>query len=103
MVTHREKRALANSQEETRQKSASKVVGDSGQDGDETPKDHTNGEIYGRFPNIIEEHVPFSMWRRGQQNVRPGPRVKDVRGNLHGDVPDIEDTQDGSELVSSET
>jgi len=59
IVTYREKRALANAQEETRQKSADKVVGNSGQGGDEAPKDHANGEVYGRLPNIIEEHVPI--------------------------------------------
>ena len=39
VVTYWEKRALTNTQEETRQKNADKVVGDSNQDGHETPKD----------------------------------------------------------------
>ena len=34
MVAHREKRALANAQEEARQESADKVASNSGQDGD---------------------------------------------------------------------
>lgn len=66
MVAYREKRALANAQEETRQESAGKVVGGSGQDGGETPKSHANGEVYGGFSNMIEEHVPISLWRRSQ-------------------------------------
>ena len=38
-TTYRIKRTLTNTQEETRQKNAEKVVGDSDQDGHETPKD----------------------------------------------------------------
>ena len=64
--TYWKKRTLANTQEETGQESADKVVGNTGQDRDETPKDHTGGEVYGRFPNIIEEHVPISLRCRSQ-------------------------------------
>jgi hypothetical protein len=60
MVAYWEKRALANAQEETRHESADKVVGSSSQDGDETPKGHADGEVYGGPPNMIEEHVPIS-------------------------------------------
>src|ERR1700742_5063059 len=56
VVTHWEKRALANTQKETRQESANKVVCDSGQDRDETPKGHANGEVHGRFSDVIEKH-----------------------------------------------
>ena len=59
MVTYWEKRALANAQEETRQESAGKAVGGSSQGRDETPEDHANGEVYGGFSDMIEEHVPI--------------------------------------------
>jgi len=71
MVAYWEKRGLANAQEETRQESAGKVVGGSSQGRNETPKGHANGEVYGGFPNMIEEHVPISLWRKSQQKVRP--------------------------------
>ena len=58
IVAYWEKRALANAQEETRQESADKVVGNSSQNRDETPKGHADGEIYGGFSNVVEEHVP---------------------------------------------
>ena len=103
MATYWEKRALANTQEETRQNSPAEVVGDSGHDRDETPKNHGSGEVYGGFPDVIEEHVPISLRCRSQQRVWPRSRMKGgVRGNLHGDVSDIEDTQNCSELVPSE-
>jgi hypothetical protein len=58
LATHREKHALANTQEEARQKSPDKVVGNSGQDRDEIPKGHANGEVYGGFPHTIDERIP---------------------------------------------
>jgi hypothetical protein len=58
VMTHWKKRTLANTQEEARQKSPGKVAGDPSQDRDETPKDHANGEVYGGFPDTIEEHIP---------------------------------------------
>ena len=102
VTTYRKKRALTNTQEETRQKSAGKAVGNSGQDRDETPKDRTGGEVDRGFPDTIEEHVPISLWPRIQQSVRSGSRTEGVRGNLRGDIPDVEDTQDGVELVIGE-
>ena len=62
VVAYWEKRALADAQEETCQESADKVVGGSSQDRDETPKRHANGEVYGGFSDMIEEHVPISLW-----------------------------------------
>ena len=100
--TYREKCTLANTQEETCQESTDEVMSDSSQDRDETPKGHTSGEVYRRFPNIIEEHVPISSRRRSQQKIRSGSRTEDPRRNLHGNIPDIKDTQDGGELVPSE-
>ena len=103
VTTYRKKRTLANTQEETRQKNADKVVGGSDQDTHETPKDNTGGEVNGGFPEPVEEHVPISSLSRIQQTVRAGSRTKDIRGNLHGDIPDIEDTQNGVKLVISES
>ena len=60
VVTYWEKRALANPQEETRQESPGKVVGNSSQSRDETPEGHGDGEVYGGFSNMVEEHVPIS-------------------------------------------
>ena len=48
----------AKAQEEAGQKSPDKVVGNSGQDKDETTKGYANGEAYGGFFNMIEEHIP---------------------------------------------
>jgi hypothetical protein len=39
-------------------KKCDKAVGNSGQDRDEIPKGHANGEVYGGFPNMIEEYIP---------------------------------------------
>jgi hypothetical protein len=39
-------------------KSPDKGVSNSGQGGDGTSKGHSNGEVYGGFPNMIEEHIP---------------------------------------------
>ena len=100
--TYREKRALANAQEKTRQESTNKIVGSTSQDGDETPKGHTSGEVYGRFPDIIEEHVPISLWSRSQQKTQSMSRMERIRGNLHRDISDIEDTKDSGELVPNE-
>ena len=58
MAAYREKCALADTQEETRQESAGKVVGGSSQDRYEAPKGHGNGEVYGGFSEMIEEYVP---------------------------------------------
>ena len=99
---YREECALTNTQEETRRKDTDEIVGNSCQDRDETPKSHTNGEVYGGFPNMVEEHVPISLRCRSQQKVRSGSRTKGLRGNLHGNISDIEDTQDGCELVPGE-
>jgi hypothetical protein len=71
VVTHGKKRALANTQEEARQKSHDKVVGNSSQDRDETPTGHANGEAYGGFPNMIEEHIPVP--RGAEVNRRSKP------------------------------
>ena len=71
VTPYREKRTLAETQEETRQKSTNKVTGNSGQDRDETPKDHTSGEVYGGFPDIIEEHIPVSLRCGSQQRSDP--------------------------------
>ena len=101
-TTYRKKRAVTNTQEETRQKSAGKAVGNSGQDRDETPKDRTGGEVDGGFPDMIEEHVPIPLWPGIQQSVRSGSRTEGVRGNLRGDIPGVEDTQDGVELLIGE-
>ena len=103
MTTYRKKRTFANAQEETRQKNADKIVGDSDQDRHETPKDYTGGEVDGGFPEPVEEYVPISALSRIQQTVRSGSRTKDIRGNLHSDIPDIEDTQSGVKLVISES
>ena len=54
MVAYREKCAFANAQEETRQESTDKVVGDSGQGSREAPKGRENGEVYGGFSEMIE-------------------------------------------------
>ena len=59
MVAYREKCALANAQEETRQESTGKVMGGPSQDRYEAPKGHENGEVYGGFSKMIEEHVPI--------------------------------------------
>jgi hypothetical protein len=48
----------ANTQEKARQKSPDKVADNFSQDRDETSKGHANGEVYGGFPNTIEEHIP---------------------------------------------
>ena len=61
-MTYWEERALANTQEKTRQESADKIVGNTGQGRDETPKGHGDGKVYGRFSNMIEKHVPVSLW-----------------------------------------
>ena len=103
MVTYWEKCRLGNAQEETGQHRADKVVSSSGQGRDEAPKSHASGEVYGGFPKTIKQHVPISSWRRSQQEGRPATHIGLVRGNLHGDVSDIEDTQDGSKLVPSKT
>ena len=94
--------ALANTQEEAGQESTGKVVGNSSQGRDETPKGHTSGEVYGRFPEMIEEHVSVSSWRGSQLSVRSRSRTKDVRWNLRGDISDVKNTQDGGELIPSE-
>ena len=51
---------------------------------------------------MIEEHVSVASWRRIQQKARFGSRAKDVRGNLRGNIPNVEDTQSGVELAPSE-
>ena len=102
VLTYWEKRTLANTQKEAGQESTDKVVGDSGQDRDKTPKGHTSGEVYGRFPEMIEEHVSVSSWRGSQLSVRSRSRTKDVRWNLRGDISDVKNTQDGGELIPSE-
>ena len=61
VATHWEKRALANTQEEARQESTSEVVGSSGQGGYKTPKGHADREVYGGFPEVVEEHVPIIL------------------------------------------
>ena len=40
------------------QRSPDRVVSNSGQDRDGTPKGHSIGEVYGGFPSMIEEHIP---------------------------------------------
>ena len=77
-------------------------MGSSSQDGDETPKGHTSGEVYRRFPDIIEEHVPISLRSRSQQKTQSISRMERIRGNLHRDISDIEDTKDSGELVPNE-
>ena len=67
MVAYWEKCALANAQEETRQESTDKVMGDSSQGSREAPKSRENGEVYGGFSEVIEEHVPISLSRRSQK------------------------------------
>ena len=69
VLTYWEKRTLANTQKEAGQESTDKVVGDSGQGRDKTPKGHTSGEVYGRFPEMIEEHVSVSSQRGSQHSV----------------------------------
>ena len=67
--TYWEKRTLANTQKEAGQESTDKVVGDSGQGRDKTPKGHTSGEVYRGFPEMIEEHVSVSSQRGSQRSV----------------------------------
>ena len=59
MAAYREKCTLENAQEDTHQESAGKVMGGSSQDRHEAPKGHENGEVYGGFSEMIEEHVPI--------------------------------------------
>ena len=73
VVTYWDERTLANTQEETRQESTDKIVGNTGQGRGETPKGHGNWKVYGRFPNMIEEHVPVSLWgQKKRSNLDQG-------------------------------
>jgi hypothetical protein len=91
VITHWEERAFVNTQEEAGQKSPGKVVSNSSQDRDETPKGHANRKVYGGFFNMIEEHIPVP---RGAEVSRRSARseIKGVRRNLHGDISDVENT-----------
>ena len=68
--TYWEKRTFANTQEEACYESTGKVVGNSSQGRDKTPKGHTSREVYRRFPGMIEKHVSVSSQRRSQRSVQ---------------------------------
>ena len=71
-AAHWEEGALANTQEETGEENAKKVVGSPSQGRNETPQSHAGGEVYGGSPEIIEEDVPIILWGKSQHEFNPG-------------------------------
>ena len=45
-----------------------------------TPKDHADGEVYGGFPDMIEEHIPIVLRPGSQQESELGAKQGTYEG-----------------------
>lgn len=74
------------------------LVCDTGQGGYHAPYDHAAREVYGRLPDPVQKHVPSQTCEHRRELWRVGS----LRGYLHENISDIENTEKRVELLAFE-